>query len=247
MNALIISIPAFKDNYIWMLQQDKNVWIFDPGDAFPVIQILKQQQLNLKGILITHHHYDHTAGIENLLAYQAAPVIGFTQPITEADEVICGNITFKILEIPGHTLDHVAYYTHDWVFCGDTLFSAGCGKIFEGTPLQMYQSLQKLARLSDTTQVYCGHEYTLANLLFAQTVEPDNVDIQNKILKVKTLRANNQVTLPSTLGEEKKINPFLRCTTPSVIQAVEKHTGRAIMTPVEVFTHLREWKNNFKP
>ncbi|HEX4044055.1 MAG TPA: hydroxyacylglutathione hydrolase [Gammaproteobacteria bacterium] len=254
----IIPIPALKDNYIWMLSDptNKNVWIVDPGEARPVINVLKSQQLTLAGILITHHHADHTGGIAGLLHYAGdLPVVGshlssikyINQPVKEQDDIVCGNFKFKALEIPGHTLDHIAYYDDAALFCGDTLFSAGCGKIFEGTPCMMYQSLSKLAQLNESTRIYCGHEYTLQNLAFAQTVEPHNQAIKEKIALVKNLRETNQCTLPAVLQEEKNINPFLRCHVSDVRQAVEERVGmgKKLEDPVEVLHALREWKNSF--
>ena len=216
----VIPLRAFKDNYIWLIVIDENAWVVDPGDAVPVIKYLNEQHLQLKGILITHHHADHAGGIKDLLKeWSSIPVYGFSQKtvplvshtVKQNDTVDLGAIKFNVLEIPGHTLDHVAYYNDEMVFTGDTLFSAGCGRVFEGTHAQMYQSLMKLAQLPMHLKVYCGHEYTLQNLKFASLVEPENSFIQEKIMTVKSLLAAAKPSLPSTLSDEKNINPFLRC------------------------------------
>lgn len=187
----ITPIKAFKDNYIWMISEAPSnlVWIVDPGDARSVIQVLKSQQLELTGILLTHHHADHSGGIEELVDYTGnIPVVGsymssvssVTNPVRNGDEVVCHSLRLYAIEIPGHTLDHTAFYGDHVLFCGDTLFSGGCGRIFEGTAPQMFVSLQKLNNLPDKTKIYCGHEYTLANLEFAKTVEPNNPHIVKK-------------------------------------------------------------------
>lgn len=253
----IFPIPALKDNYIWALldTQSNQAWVVDPGDATPVITTLSQKQLILSGILITHHHWDHSNGIPELLNhFGKIPVVGsykspnphISHPVKESDTITCFDSTFKAIEIPGHTLDHTAYYNENSLFCGDTLFSAGCGKIFEGTPEMMYHSLQKLFQLNDETQIYCGHEYTLANLQFAQHVEPHNEFIKKKTIEVKQILQRSKPTLPSILTEEKNINPFLRCQVETVIDAVEKFAGKKLNTPVDIFSHLREWKNGFR-
>jgi hydroxyacylglutathione hydrolase len=251
----IIPISAFKDNYIWLFPDKtaQHVWVVDPGDAVPVIQYLHEHQLQLAGILITHHHADHTGGVADLLECWNVPVYGFSKSsvptvshvVKEGDIVDCGLFKFKVLEIPGHTLDHIAYFNDEVIFCGDTLFSAGCGRVFEGTYEQMYESLMKLASLSDHAQVYCAHEYTLQNLKFASHVEPENNFIQEKIAETALLRAENKVTIPSVLRDEKKMNPFLRCQEKAVIDAVAKQTKQISDDPMQVFKSLREWKNSF--
>lgn len=251
----IFPISAFKDNYIWTWidKASKTAWVVDPGEAQPVIRLLNEQKLELAGILITHHHNDHTGGVGELLKHwKDIPVVGsyksaiqyINRPVKQGDEIICSPYRFKILEIPGHTLDHTAYYNEDTLFSGDTLFSAGCGRVFEGTPAQMYQSLNKLKQLSDNTKLYCGHEYTLANLNFAQLVEPNNSHIADKIKAVQSIRETNKPSLPSTMREERLINPFLRCLEPEVMNTVERHAGKQIKDPIEIFAHLRSWKNN---
>lgn len=248
----IVPVSALKDNYVWVIPDHatKQAVIVDPGEAAPVIQYLQENNLSLSGILITHHHWDHTNGISELLEYAGnVPVVGsheskndmVTVRVNDGEEFKCGHVTCTALSIPGHTLDHTAYYHAEqgFIFTGDTLFSAGCGRIFEGSAPMMYASLEKLAQLPDHTKVYCGHEYTRANLEFAMTVEPDNADIKNKYAQLAAC------TLPSTLGEEKRINPFLRATHPDVIRAAEQYAQSKLSTPAEVFATLREWKNNF--
>ena len=248
-------IPALKDNYIWMLvdAQSSTAWVVDPGEARGVLDTLKKFNLELKGILITHHHQDHCGGIAELLhVYQNIPVYGsinsgnqhINYRVEEGQSFSCFSLEGQVLEIPGHTLDHVAYYIAKALFCGDTLFSVGCGKVFEGTAQQMYDSLSKLSHLSDDTKIYCGHEYTLANLKFAMLVDPTNKHLQQKLEKARLALQTNGCTLPGLLGEEKKINPFLRCTAPEIIASVASHTGKHLDNPVEVFHYLREWKNS---
>jgi hydroxyacylglutathione hydrolase len=252
----IEAINAFKDNYIWVMidLDNKTAAVVDPGDATPVLAFLKKHLLQLTTILITHHHHDHSGGVAELKRhYPDVSIYGksrdniatLTRLVCEHDEVAIGKLIFHVIEIPGHTLDHIAYYTPGILFCGDTLFSAGCGRVFEGTAAQMYTSLQKIAALPDDTAIYCGHEYTLNNLLFAQTVEPHNLDIKNKIGKVKTLRDNDLPTVPSLLSEEKTFNPFLRCDKIDVIYAAEKHSNKQLSDPISIFAAIREWKNNF--
>ena len=248
----IFPIPALQDNYIWALLDDDHsqVVIVDPGEASPVKKILAQHHLMLAGILITHHHLDHTNGVVDLLSkFDEVPVVAsdksphefVTHRVKDGDEIVVAHVRCKALAIPGHTLDHTAYYNeHEpFLFTGDTLFSAGCGRIFEGSPEMMVASLQKIAQLNDATKIYCGHEYTRANLKFAQTVEPNNLDIRDKLASIPPC------TLPSTLSEERLINPFLRCSEPEVIQAAKHHAGRTLATPVEVFAELRAWKSSF--
>ncbi len=251
----IFPIPAFKDNYIWtFFDKNNHAWVVDPGDATPVIEVLEAKRLKLQGIFITHHHRDHMGGVSDLLKYNdRVMVVGsdksphdfIHQRVKEGDEVRCEFFSLKVLDIPGHTLDHVAYYNNEWLFCGDTLFSIGCGKIFEGTPLQMFSSLQKLSQLSDTIQVYCGHEYTVANLAFAQQVEPENAVLLEKAQRMQKIREKHLPSLPSRLSDEKQMNPFLRCEEASIKKAVEAHFNKKLDNAVEVFAYLREWKNYF--
>jgi hydroxyacylglutathione hydrolase len=252
----IIPLRALKDNYIWMIcnKELKKAWVVDPGDAQPVIDMLIKLEFTLSGILITHHHSDHSGGIYELIRYTGEiPIIGshlspikyINHRVKHHDEVICSTFHLKAIEIPGHTLDHTAYYGNGSLFSGDTLFSAGCGRIFEGTAQMMFNSLNKLLQLDEKTKLYCGHEYTLANLHFAQHVEPNNIHIRNKIKTVKELTQQSGCSLPSTLSEEKMFNPFFRCAIPEVNESTSNHAGKKLNTPLEVFTYLREWKNNF--
>lgn len=248
-------ISAFNDNYIWALVDDaKQAMIVDPGDAIPVLQFLKQHQFTLNAILITHKHHDHTGGIAALLS-TFSNVSVFSNPIERVaqttksvsdDDIIHVNgHEFRVIAIPGHTLGHVAYYCKPFLFCGDTLFTNGCGRIFEGTPAQMLESLKKLIALPDETQIYCGHEYTLSNIKFALQVEPNNIALQKRFEIAKQLRLQNQPTVPSTLKLEKSTNPFLRCNEPSVIETVSRHAGKQLNAEVDVFAELRQWKNQF--
>ena len=248
-------ITAFNDNYIWALIDSNHAIIVDPGDAQPVIEFLDKHQYQLSEILITHHHWDHTNGVEALRKKYGAPVfapakenIPHATPVNENYHIIRIHSfpEIKILDIPGHTLGHIAYLIEEALFCGDTLFAAGCGRLFEGTAAQMYASLQKLANLPEATKIYCGHEYTLNNLNFAKIVEPNNQDIVQRIEKVKQMRDRDQPSLPSTISAEKTTNPFLRCHHESVRQSVEKHVGQALNNPLEVFTFLRQWKDKWK-
>ena len=229
--------------------------IVDPGEAAPVFEALHKYQLQLSAILITHHHWDHTNGIRDIISkfnvpvYGPAlePVAGMTHPLNDGDKITlsdCG-LSLQIMHVSGHTRGHIAYYNDTLLFSGDTLFTAGCGKIFEGTVAQMYHSLTALAALNDNTQMYCGHEYTASNLKFAQHVEPDNKDIQHRIEQVAQLRSKNRPTVPAPLSLEKLTNPFLRCTQPTVIKAAEHYANQSLSTPTEVLGVIREWKNSF--
>lgn len=229
--------------------------VVDPGDADPVLSLLDQQGLSLTGILITHHHGDHTNGIAKLLAKYSVPVFGpateaipgVSKGVQESDivHIPALNLHFQILDIPAHTQGHIAYYGHSSVFCGDTLFTGGCGRLFEGTAAEMYASLQKLAALPDDTLVYCGHEYTEANLRFAGLVEPDNPALLQRLTVVHSLRAQNQSTVPAPLSLEKATNPFLRAHLPALQKAAEQFAGTPLNDPIEVFTALRRWKDGW--
>jgi len=252
--STIYPIPAFQDNYIWVLVNDtKQAIVVDPGEASSVLEFLHHSQFMLDAILLTHKHYDHTAGVAALLeAFPEASVFSSeqdkipqtTQIVSDNEIVSINKYEFKIIAIPGHTLGHIAYYCKPFLFCGDTLFANGCGRIFEGTPEQMLHSLKKLMVLPDETKIYCGHEYTLANINFALRVELDNTVLKKRFEDTKQLRVNHQPTLPSTLQLEKLTNPFLRCHESSVVEAVSKYTGKKLDSEVEVFVRLREWKNN---
>lgn len=250
----ITPISALNDNYIWVISNHSDAWVVDPGDATAVMRHLVEHGLTLVGIILTHHHHDHAGGIGELLAFSGEiPVIAshrstvpfVTRHMQDGDAVMCLGLTLKALSIPGHTLDHMAFYSNGEVlFSGDTLFSAGCGRVFEGTMEMMYESLCRLAALDDQTKLYCGHEYSLANLRFAVLVEPENRALLDRLVQVESLRQRGICTLPTSLGQEKAFNPFLRCEAPDVVLAAEKHTGRQLLAAEGVFAVLREWKNS---
>lgn len=251
----VVAIPAFSDNYIWLIRHQDSAVVVDPGQATPVLQYLDQEHLHLRAILNTHHHYDHVGGNLELAKETGAAIFapatetiaGRSHPIKEGDRLNFPDIAteFTVLEIPGHTLGHIAYYGADFLFCGDTLFACGCGKLFEGTASQMYHSLQKLAKLAHHTGVYCGHEYTLNNIRFAKTIEPDNPALLNLEKHARLLRDKNRPTLPSNIVTELATNPFLRCHKTSIKEAVALFGYRNIQDPVQVFAALRELKDQF--
>jgi hydroxyacylglutathione hydrolase len=258
----IVPLSALKDNYIWMLRSGGRAAVVDPGEAHPVLEYLARERLQLAAILATHHHPDHVGGIPELLEATGAsggsrrvpvygprgePIATLTHPVGEGDTVQIPELglTLSVLDIPGHTRAHVAYYGAESLFCGDTLFACGCGRVFEGTARQMLDSLAKLAALPDATKVYCGHEYTLANIKFAQSVEPRNAALAARLERDRKLRDAGKPTLPSTLAEERATNPFLRCREPAVIESANKYLGARLSDPVRVFAAIREWKNRF--
>jgi len=254
-NIQVNPIKAFKDNYVWCLETNGCAAVVDPGEAAPVLDYLGSHDLSLVAILATHHHPDHVGGIAKLLEYWKVPVYGprgepidtLTQPVAGGDRVWIPElgVDFEVLDIPGHTRAHIAYYGGGMLFCGDTLFACGCGRAFEGPPEQLYRSLQKLTALPDETLVYCGHEYTVANIDFALAVEPGNAALFDRSDEERSLRAANRPTLPSTIGREKATNPFLRCTQPAVIESADKYLGSRVSEPAQVFAALRNWKNSF--
>jgi len=257
----VIRVPAFHDNYLWLFhrQGERLAYVVDPGDAQPIETALRQHNLELGGILITHHHPDHTGGIDPLLRGRDIPVYGpgggsvpqVDQPLSDGDAVILeGGFSFQIFAVPGHTLDHIAYYASSTggapiLFCGDTLFAGGCGRLFEGSPEQMYHSLAKLAGLPDDTLVYCAHEYTLANLTFAKAVENQNEELLQRFDQVQAQRSLDQATVPSTIALEKATNPFMRSEVASVRRAAEQHSGENLSTPEQVLGAVRAWKDSF--
>lgn len=248
----IVPIPAFEDNYIWLICEGHLAAAVDPGDAEPVLDYIGLHGLQLEAILNTHHHGDHTGGNKDLLKHATVPVYGprhenipgLTHPVGAGDIVrLPGLLTdFSVLDVPGHTAGHIAYYGAKSLFCGDTLFACGCGKLFEGTPAQMAASLQIFAALPDETRVYCAHEYTLTNIEFAKTVEPANAALLQRETRDRLAREQGRPTLPSTISLEKATNPFLRCDQPAVIEAASRHAGHALNDPVSVFAALRQWK-----
>jgi hydroxyacylglutathione hydrolase len=249
----IKSIPAFNDNYIWLIENsDGRCAVVDPGDALPVLAYLKQHDKTLESILITHHHADHIGGIATLkrefsdmtiMGPAAESIPSVTHPLQGSDQINLFGVPFRILDLPGHTKGHIGYFGQQSLFCGDVLFSGGCGRIFEGMFAPMFDSLNQIASLPDDTQIYAAHEYTQSNLAFALAVEPDNTQLFDYNERVTQRRLENKPTLPTQLGTEKRINPFLRVSEPSVVNAVKNRS--AGNTPLAVFTALREWKNTF--
>jgi hydroxyacylglutathione hydrolase len=257
-------VRAFVDNYIWLIESPVaagRVVAVDPGEGDPVAAELSRRRLSLAAILLTHHHPDHIGGVEALLELGAVPVIGPDDPRiplrtrTVHDRERCDlpelGLRFDTLAVPGHTLSHIAFFGHGALFCGDTLFSAGCGRLFEGTPTQMNSSLNRLRALPAETRVFCGHEYTEANLRFALAVNPENRDALDYLEALRRTRAADTVgiltpSLPSTLSLEIRVNPFLRCDVPAVRAAAEAHVGRSLPEPCDVFAVLRAWKDQFR-
>src|SRR6185312_1902329 len=252
-------VRAFSDNYIWLIEPPRakgTVVAVDPGDAAPVIAELQRSGSSLAAILLTHHHPDHIGGVPELLRRWPVPVIGpddariAHRTRTAHDGAPCElpdlGLSFEILQVPGHTVSHIAFWGHGLLFCGDTLFSAGCGRMFEGPPTQMNASLYRLADLPPDTRMYCGHEYTAANLRFALAVDPANGAARDYQQRVDRVRAQDLPSLPSTLGLERQVNPFLRCDEAAVKAAAEQHAGRPLACAAEVFAALRGWKDGFR-
>lgn len=276
----LIALPALADNYIWMLRQGSQALVVDPGDAAAVCRALDERSLELTGILVTHHHADHVAGLPALRPRLRGPVWGpageaidgVDHPVREGDCLTALGASWQVLDVPGHTAGHVAYFCAALplasgsarapvdedraegvdaltpapvLFCGDTLFSAGCGRVFDGTVEALQASAQRLGGLPPATLVCCTHEYTLANLRFAQAVEPDNPEIARHARRCEALRADGRPTLPSRMALERRINPFLRCDQPAVALAARPH-GAADTDPRAVFAALRRWKNTYR-
>ncbi len=240
-----------------MLHDESRALVVDPGDPQPVIKALQRLGVKLDTILVTHHHHDHTGGVNALRDATGAAVFGparesIPEPLTrlnDGDTLVALGLSFKVLDVPGHTAGHIAFYCEDLegsplLFCGDTLFSGGCGRLFEGTPAQMLASLDKLAALPEATRVCCTHEYTLSNLKFALAVDPHNEVLQRYMKSAQALRDNGQPTLPSTLALERQINPFLRSRQPALIRAAQSFDAEAHVE-VSIFAALRQWKNQF--
>ncbi len=258
----VLTVPAFHDNYLWLIHDGVHAVAVDPGDAKPIRAALAANGLKLTAILLTHHHADHIGGVPELLQHYQVPVYGprnetiaaVTLPVGEGKvfDVPGLPLRLSVLDVPGHTMGHIAYVREasadapTWLFCGDTLFAGGCGRLFEGTPAQMISSLGKLAALPDDTKVYCAHEYTLSNLRFARVVEPDNVALQERVKVETDKREHNLPTVPSTIGVEKATNPFLRYREAAIAeQLVRAGKLDRIDTPLATFTALRLWKNDF--
>lgn len=254
----VLAVPAFADNYLWLVHDGIHAVAVDPGDAQPILAALDAHGLSLAAILLTHHHADHVGGVPRLLQKGNVPVFGpraeaipgVTAALGDGDEIRIPelDLSLSVLDVPGHTRGHIAYVAREqgWLFCGDTLFAGGCGRLFEGTPAQMIASLSKLAALPDTTRVYCAHEYTLSNLRFAQEVEPGNPALAARIVAEQEKRQRGEPTVPSSIGLEKATNPFLRHTEPSIVERLEACGKLAVRDPVAAFAALREWKNSYR-
>jgi len=257
-----IPVQAFSDNYIWLLDAGaRAAFAVDPGDAQPVLDALASRGLVLAGILVTHHHPDHVGGIESLLQQcgpvpvygpQISPVAAISHRLSDGDRIEVLGCTAEVIAVPGHTLDHIAFFfpaagsAAPALFCGDTLFAGGCGRVFEGDPRMMHASLGRLAALPGGTRVYCAHEYTLSNLRFARAVEPESRALEAREGEARALRANGAPTVPSTLALERATNPFLRCADVRVRDAAAARAGRELGADHEVFSVLRSWKDIFR-
>jgi hydroxyacylglutathione hydrolase len=251
----IHAVPAFKDNYLWVVSEGTRAAVVDPGDAAPIERFLADNGMELCAILATHHHADHIGGVPELAKHWRCPVFGpahdgvtgLDRALVEGDRVEVPGVGagFSVLDVPGHTAGHIAYVHPEVAFVGDTLFACGCGRLFEGTAAQMMKSLGKLASLPDATRVFCAHEYTLSNIRFAEAVEPGNARLAQRKVRETKRRERGEPTVPTTVGEERATNPFLRCTEPEVVASAERHAGRRLASAVEVFAEIREWKNSF--
>ena len=248
-------LKAYADNYIWLVSTNEGSIVIDPGESNKIIDLMDKNKINLKGILITHHHFDHTNGLDHVLAKKKTDVYGpknnidaINKVVSQSDKFNLIGIDFEVIEMPGHTLDHIGFYSFNdgdpILFSGDTLFAGGCGRVFEGTYEQMHQALNKLSKLPRNTKIYCGHEYTLSNLKFAKEVEPNNKQLEDEYINVETLVSSNQPSLPTTLEKEFNINPFLRCGVQDVQNKINEKfniTGNEL----EIFVALRKWKDTF--
>jgi hydroxyacylglutathione hydrolase len=251
----IHAVPAFQDNYLWVIENGGNAAVVDPGDDAPVQAFLEARGLELTAILATHHHADHVGGLTALKARWRCPVwgpahesiAGVDHRLVEGDRIVVPGIgvAFSVLDVPGHTAGHIAYVNEEVAFVGDTLFACGCGRLFEGTPAQMVDSLAKIAALPASTRAYCAHEYTMANIRFALAVEPGNARLAERKVRDAATRARGEPTVPTTIAIERDTNPFLRWDSPEVIASAEKRAGKPLSDRVSVFATIRAWKNSF--
>lgn len=254
----VLTVPAFQDNYLWLIHDGKHAAAVDPGDAGPILAALKANGLSLAAILLTHHHHDHVGGVPELLLHSPVPVFGprndaiaqVTIPLGEGDRITIPELSLEldVFDVPGHTRGHIAYFAQAqrWLFCGDTLFAGGCGRLFEGTPQQMASSLDKLASLPDETMVFCAHEYTLSNLKFALEAEPDNEALRSRFEEARALRERNIPTVPTNIGLEKATNPFLRYREPGIAEVLMGKQLISSREPITCFGALRQWKNSYR-
>ena len=262
----VLAVPAFDDNYLWTIHDGRHAAVVDPGDAVPVLAALQAEGLTLAAILLTHHHADHVGGVVELARsavsdeFPAIPVYGpareqsrikgMTVPLHGNDEVMIPSLglSLQVIDVPGHTLGHIAYYSAEqgFVFCGDTLFAGGCGRLFEGTPAQMVESLAKLSSLPGETQVYCAHEYTLSNLKFAAEVEPGNAELSARIRRERVKRDQGEATVPTSIALERATNPFLRANEKEIQESLQKAGRLTELNEVSSFAALREWKNTYR-
>lgn len=252
----VLTVPAFNDNYIWLIKdsQSQRCIVVDPGDATPVLNIIEAQQLTIEAIIITHHHRDHTGGVEALIAnnpkikvYGKTALFDGIYLVDEGDQLTFfdGQLTLNIWQVAGHTLDHITYFNDEMLFCGDTLFSGGCGRVFEGTHQQMLDALSRLSTLNDKTKVYCAHEYTQNNLIFALHVDPHNEALLAYVKHVSKLRQQGLPTIPTTIEREKEINPFLRCTNSGLVNNLQAILSKNITSELQCFQELRNYKDQF--
>ena len=246
-------IKAYTDNYIWLVSTNEGSIVVDPGESEEILNLIDTNKIDLKGVLITHHHYDHTNGLldltnkMNLEVYGPKKIEGINNIVKESDKFSVIGIDFEVIEIPGHTLDHLAFYSSNKdpvLFCGDTLFAGGCGRVFEGTFEQMFKSLKKISNYPKETKIFCGHEYTLSNLKFALKVDEDNKQLADEYINVKKLISSDIPSLPTNLNKELKLNPFLRCNEINIKNKVIDKFD-IIDDELEIFTALRKWKDNF--
>ncbi|MBC7514434.1 MAG: hydroxyacylglutathione hydrolase [Herminiimonas sp.] len=254
----VLTVPAFNDNYLWLIHDGRHAAVVDPGDAEPILAALAEHGLSLVAILLTHHHADHIGGVPRLLQHAEVPVFGparenigtVTRPLVEGDVATVAelDLTLSVLDVPGHTRGHISYVATDrqWLFCGDTLFAGGCGRLFEGTPQQMCDSLAKLASLPGSTKVYCAHEYTLSNLRFALAVEPGNAALVERMALEQAKRARGEPTVPTTIALEQATNPFLRYREPAILMRLRAENRVDTEEPIAAFAALREWKNTYR-